>query len=191
MLRIIIVDDDPDRSLDLRTTLEGLGHAVVAEIADAARLYGAVRELAPDAIIIDTDSPTRDTLEHLCHITGSCPRPIVMFTQDAKRESIRSAVHAGVTAYVVDGLAAERIEPIIETAVARFEVFQSMQAELERTRTKLTDRKVIERAKGILMKEKKVTEDEAYRLLRKLAMDKSTTLAAISAQVIAVTDLLA
>ncbi len=191
MLRIIIVDDDPDRSLDLRTTLEGLGHAIVAEIADAARLYGAVRELAPDAIIIDTDSPTRDTLEHLCHITGSCPRPIVMFTQDAKRESIRSAVHAGVTAYVVDGLAAERIEPIIETAVARFEVFQSMQAELERTRTKLTERKLIERAKGILMKEKKVTEDEAYRLLRKLAMDKSTTLAAICEQVIAVADLLA
>jgi response regulator NasT len=191
MLRIIIVDDDPERSLDLRTTLERLGHAIVAEIADAASLYGAVRELAPDAIIIDTDSPTRDTLEHLCHITGSCPRPIVMFTQDAKRESIRSAVHAGVTAYVVDGLAAERIEPIIETAVARFEVFQSMQAELERTRTKLSERKLVERAKGILMKEKKVTEDEAYRLLRKLAMDKSTTVAAICEQVIAVTDLLA
>lgn len=191
MLRIILFDENPDRSSDLRTALERLGHAIVAEIADARQLYDGVRRLAPDAVIIDTDSPTRDTLEHLCLITESCPRPIIMFTQDTKRESIRSAVRAGVTAYIVDGLAAERIEPIIETAVARFEMFQSLQDELARTRTKLSERKLVERAKGLLMKEKNISEEEAYRLLRSLAMDRSTSIGVICEQVIAVARLLA
>lgn len=105
-MKIMLYDETPERSLFLRMTLERLGHDIVAEIADAGQLYDAVRRLSPDAIIIDTDSPTRDTLEHLCLITESCPRPSVMFTRDAKRESIREAVRAGVTAYVVDGLPA-------------------------------------------------------------------------------------
>src|SRR6185295_5850033 len=161
MLRIMLVDDSADRTSFLRVTLEQLGHQVVAEISNARELYDEVRRLSPDAIIIDTDSPSRDTLEHLCLITESCPRPIVMFTQDANKESIRKAVRAGVTAYVVDGLAPERIEPIIETAVARFEVFQSVQEELAQARDKLAERKLVDRAKGILMKEKHISEDEA------------------------------
>jgi response regulator NasT len=124
-------------------------------------------------------------------ITESCPRPIVMFTQDAKRESIREAVRAGVTAYVVDGLTAERIEPIIEAALARFEAFQSVQTELAQTRTQLSERKLVERAKGILMKEKKLPEDEAYRLLRKLAMDRSMSLGTVAEQIVAYAKLLA
>jgi two-component system, response regulator / RNA-binding antiterminator len=189
-MKIMLYDENPERSLFLRMTLERLGHQVVAEIANAGLLYDAVRKLSPDAIIIDTDSPTRDTLEHLCLITESCPRPIVMFTQDAKRESIREAVRAGVTAYIVDGLAAERIEPIIETAVARFEAFQSVQAELAQTRNKLSERKLVDRAKGILMTEKKISEDEAYRLLRKLAMDRNATLGSVAEQVITFAKLL-
>jgi len=189
-MKIMLYDETPERSLFLRMTLERLGHDIVAEIADAGQLYDAVRRLSPDAIIIDTDSPTRDTLEHLCLITESCPRPIVMFTQDAKRESIREAVRAGVTAYVVDGLAAERIEPIIETAIARFEVFQSVQSELAQTRSKLSERKLVERAKGILMKEKKISEEDAYRLLRKLAMDRSARLGTVAEQVITFAKLL-
>lgn len=189
-MKIMLYDDDPERSLYLRMTLERLGHEIVAEIDNAGKLYDAVRTLSPDAIIIDTDSPSRDTLEHLCLITESCPRPIVMFTQDGKRESIREAVRAGVTAYIVDGLAAERIEPIIETAVARFEAFQSVQAELAQTRNKLSERKLVDRAKGILMTEKKVSEDEAYRLLRKLAMDRNTTIGSVAEQVITFAKLL-
>lgn len=189
-MKIMLYDENPERSLFLRLTLERLGHDIVAEIANPTLLYEAVRSHAPDAIIIDTDSPTRDTLEHVCLITESCPRPIVMFTQDAKRESIREAVRAGVTAYVVDGLAADRIEPIIETAIARFEAFRSIQIELERTRSKLSERKLVERAKGILMKEKKVSEDEAYRLLRSLAMSRNATLGAVSEQVITFAKLL-
>lgn len=189
-MKIMLYDETPERSLFLRMTLERLGHLVVAEIANARELYEAVRRHSPDAIIIDTDSPTRDTLEHLCLITESCPRPIVMFTQDRNKESIREAVRAGVTAYIVDGLAAERIEPIIETAVARFEAYQLVQEELAQTKNKLSERKTVDRAKGILMKEKKISEDEAYRLLRKLAMDRSTTLGAVADQVITVAKLL-
>lgn len=191
MLRILLVDDNPDRSLDLRFTLEGLGHAIVAEIASTAQLYDAVRGMVPDAIVIATDTLTHDTLQHLCVLTRSCPRPIVMFTQDARRESIHEAVRAGVTAYVVDGLAAGRIQPIIETAVARFSVFQSVHAELAETRRKLSERKLIDRAKGVLMKEKNVSEDEAYRLLRKLAMDKGITMSAVCEQVVSIARLLA
>jgi response regulator NasT len=190
MLRIMLVDDTPERSFYLRFVLERLGYDVVAEIADPRLLHDEVLRLSPDAIIVDTDSPSRDTLENICMITESCPRPIVMFAHDPARESIREAVQAGVNAYVVDGLAPERIVTIIETAVARFEAFQAVKDELNETRNKLSERKVIERAKGILMQEKHVSEEEAYQLLRKLAMDKSIPVAAIAEQVITVAKLL-
>jgi response regulator NasT len=191
MLRIMLVDDTPERAFYLRLVLERLGYDVIGEISDPGRLHDEVLRLPPDAIIVDTESPSRDTLENLCTITENCPRPIVMFAQDPARESIREAVRVGVTAYVVNGLAPERITPIIETALARFEAFQSVREELDKTRTQLSERKLIERAKGILMKEKRVSEDDAYRLLRKLAMDKNLSMAAISEQVISIAKLLA
>jgi len=190
MLRIMLVDDTPERSFYLRVVLERLGYEVVGEIANPRELHDEVLRLSPDAVIVETDSPSRDTLENLCMITESCPRPIVMFANDPARESIREAVRVGVNAYVVDGLSPERIAPIIETAVARFEAFQAVKDELEKTRTKLGERKLIERAKGILMKEKRVSEDDAYRLLRKLAMDRNLSLGAIAEQVITVAKLL-
>jgi len=190
MLRIMLVDETPEHSFYLRFVLERLNYEVVAEISDSRKLHDEVLRLSPDAIIVDTDSPSRDTLENICLITENCPRPIVMFAHDAARESIRDAVRAGVTAYVVDGLSPERITPIIETALARFEVFQTVKHELEKTRGKLSDRKLIERAKGILMKEKRLSEEQAYGRLRKLAMDKNQSLAAVAEQVITVAKLL-
>jgi len=190
MLRVMLFDDTPERAFYLRLVLERLGYEVVAEISDPRKLHDEVLRLSPDAIIVDTESPSRDTLENLCTVTESCPRPIVMFASDPARESIRSAVSAGVSAYVVDGLAPERVTPIIETAVARFEAFQKVKEELDATRTKLSERKSIERAKGILMKEKKIAEDEAYRMMRKLAMDRNISLAALSEQIITVSKLL-
>jgi response regulator NasT len=190
MLRVMLVDDTPERSFYLRLTLERLGYQVVAEISNPRLLQDEVLRLAPDAIIVDTDSPSRDTLENICMITENCPRPIVMFAHDAARESIREAVRAGVNAYVVDGLSPERIAPIVETAVARFEAFQAVKDELAQTRTKLSERKLIERAKGILMKEKNLSEDAAYSMLRKLAMDKNLSLAALAQQVVTVAKLL-
>src|SRR5262245_30775975 len=190
MLRIMLVDDTPGRAFYLRLVLERLGYAVVAEISDPRQLHDEALRLSPDVIIVDTDSPSRDTLENICMITERCPRPVVMFAQDAARESIREAVRAGVSAYVVDGLSPGRITPIVETAVARFEAFQTIKDELQETQTKLSERKLIDRAKGILMKEKRVSEEEAYRLLRKLAMDKSVSVGTVAEQVIAVAKLL-
>ena len=190
MLRVMLVDDTPERSFYLRLTLERLGYDVVAEISNPRLLHDEVLRLAPDAIIVDTDSPSRDTLENICMITESCPRPIVMFAHDAGRESIWEAVRAGVNAYVVDGLSPERITPIVETAVARFEAFQAVKHELAETRSKLSERKLVERAKGILMKEKGLSEDAAYRMLRKLAMDKNLSLGALAEQVLTVAKLL-
>src|SRR5690349_13363238 len=107
MLRIILVDDTPERSFYLRLTLERLGYEVLGEISNPRLLHDEVLRLSPDVVIVDTDSPSRDTLENLCMITESCPRPIVMFAQDPDRGSIRKAVQAGVNAYVVDGLSPE------------------------------------------------------------------------------------
>jgi two-component system, response regulator / RNA-binding antiterminator len=190
MLRVMLVDDTPERSFYLRLTLERLGYEVLAEISNPRLLHDEVLRLSPDVVIVDTDSPSRDTLENLCMVTESCPRPIVMFAHDAERSSIRKAVQAGVNAYVVDGLAPERISPIVETAMARFEAFQAVKDELAQTRTKLSERKLIERAKGILMKEKSLSEDEAYRMLRKLAMDKNLPLGELAGQVVTVAKLL-
>lgn len=191
MLRVMLFDEAPDRSMYLRLMLERLGYEVVAEVDDARRLHDEVARLAPDAVIIDTESPSRDTLEHLCLISEDCPRPIVMFTQDGDSALIREAVRVGVTAYIVDGLAPERVRPIIDTAIARFEAFQQMKQDLTETRMRLSERKLIERAKGILMREKNLGEDAAYRMLRKFAMDKNTTLAKVCEQIIAVSSLLA
>ena len=190
MLRIILVDDTPERSFYLRLTLERLGYEVLGEISNPRLLHDEVLRLSPDVVIVDTDSPSRDTLENLCMVTESCPRPIVMFAHDADRGSIRKAVQAGVNAYVVDGLSPERIAPIVETAMARFEAFQAVKDELAQTRTKLSERKLIDRAKGILMKEKNLSEDEAYRMLRKLAMDKNLPLGELAGQVVTVAKLL-
>jgi two-component system, response regulator / RNA-binding antiterminator len=190
MLRIMLVDDTPERAFYLSLVLERLGYEVVAEISDPRKLHDEALRLSPDAIIVDTDSPSRDTLENLCSITESCPRPIVMFAHDRARESIREAVRAGVSAYVVDGLAPERITPILETAVARFEAFQAMKSELDSVKTKLSERKVVEKAKGILMKSAKLTEDAAYRALRKQAMDRNLQIVEVARQVIAVSELL-
>src|SRR5258706_7411816 len=190
MLRVMLVDDTPERSFYLRLVLERLGYEVVAEISNPGLLHDEVLRLAPDAIIVDTDSPSRDTLENICVITENCPRPIVMFAHDPDPQSIREAVRAGVNAYVVDGLSPERIAPIVETAVARFEAFQAVKDELAETRNKLSERKLVERAKGILMKEKGLSEDAAYRLLRKLAMDKNLSLGALAEQVVTVAKLL-
>lgn len=193
MLRILLVDESSEGSpprAGLRLALETLGHAVVAQIPGPRTLWDAFKQHDPDALIIDTDAPSRELLEPLSKIGVSCPRPIVVFTRDARSDSIRDAVRAGVSAYIVDGFAPERVAPILEAALARFEELQSVRAELAQTRSKLSERKLIDRAKGILMKEKHLPEEEAYRLLRKLAMDRSAPMGAVAEQVITYAKLL-
>ena len=190
MLRIMLVDDTPERAFSLRLVLTRLGYDVVSEISDPRKLRNEVLRCSPDAIVVETDSPHPDTLDDLCAISESCPRPIVMFANDPARASIRKAVHAGASAYVVDGRAPERITPIIESAIARFETFQAMRNELVTVRNKLSERKVVEKAKGILMKNAKLTEEGAYRVLRKQAMDRNLQIVEVARQVIAVSELL-
>lgn len=190
MLKVMLVDDDPERVQTLQQALARTGCEVVAHVESAIDLHRRVSEVKPDVIIIDTDSPDRDTLENLCVISRDEPRPVVMFAHDDDSEKIREAVRAGVSAYVVDGLAMERVRPIIDVAIARFEQFQALRRELEETEEKLAERKVVERAKGILMKGGNLSEDEAYRALRQQAMKNNARLGDVARQVIALAGLL-
>jgi response regulator NasT len=154
-------------------------------------LLDQVAAVQPDVIIIDAESPTRDTLEQLSIVSAQQPRPIVLFTEDRASATIQAAVKAGVSAYIVAGMQPERLRPILEVAVARFEQDRALRDELRDVQERLEERKVVERAKGILMKQKGIDEEQAYRLLRKLAMDRNRKLLDIARQVIDVTDLLA
>jgi two-component system, response regulator / RNA-binding antiterminator len=190
MLRVMIVDDSEERSLYLRLMLEQVGYTVVAEVFEPRRIYDAVAERKPDVIIIDTESPSRDTLEHIAVLSETAPRPIVMFSADRASDIIREAVQAGVSAYIVDGLDAARVQPIIEVAMARFESFQAVKSELAQVKTKLSERKLVEKAKGVLMKARSIDEDAAYGALRKMAMERNLTIGEVSRQLLAVSDLL-
>jgi two-component system, response regulator / RNA-binding antiterminator len=183
-MKVMVADEDGERRMILREALERAGHEVVAEVLPTMNLSGLVAELQPDVIIIDTHSPDRDTLEHVVVISQDAPRPIVMFSADNDTEKIREAVRAGVSAYVVDGLSSDRVQPIIDVAIARFEALQALRTELEDAQTKLADRKTIERAKGLLMKRKNVSEEEAFRLLRSMAMDENLKLVQVAEQIV-------
>lgn len=186
----MLVDESPERAEMLREALSRVGCRVVAHVSDTNELLRQVGATAPDLVIIDTDSPDRDTLEHVCVISRDQPRPIVMFTHDDDSDKIRQAIRAGVSAYVVDGLKSERIKPIVDAAIARFEEFQAMRREVDKAESKLAERKDIERAKGLLMAQRGWSEDEAYQALRKTAMDRGDRLVEVARQLINVADLL-
>jgi response regulator NasT len=190
MLRVMVVDEDSERRQILQQVLQQAGHQVVADVASTINMPNLVAKLQPDVIIIDTNSPDRDTLEHICVITQDAPRPIIMFSADGDCKKIRDAVRAGVSAYVVDGLSPARVQPIIDVAIARFEELQALRNELANTQLQLADRKYVERAKGILMKQKALSEEAAYRLLRKMAMDENIKLVEVAEQVIRAAKLL-
>lgn len=190
VLKVLLVDDHPDRAAGVRGALAASGCEVVCALESSVELHEQVRVCAPDVIVINIDSPGRDTFQDLCAIGREQPRPVVIFTRDANSEKIREAVHAGASAYVVDGIVPERIKPIMDAAIARFEQYQALRRELEATEEKLAERKAIERAKGILMKSRKLSEDDAYRALRKMAMDRNLRLADVAEQVISVSKLL-
>jgi len=190
MLKVMLVDDTLERVQTLRLALAQAGYEVIEHAGSTVDLHRRVAAIKPDVIIIDTDSPDRDTIENLCVISRDEPRPVVMFTHDDDSTKIREAVRAGVSAYVVDGLSLERVKPIIDVAIARFEQFQALRQELAQNEEKLAERKVVERAKGILMKGRNLSEDEAYRALRQQAMDNNTRLGDVARQVIALAGLL-
>jgi len=189
-LRVMIVDSDDERSRNLRGALTLAGYHVVAELKESLTLPDAVHGLKPHIVIINADSPNRDTLEHISVTTRDAPRPVVMFTQDGNSDSIRAAVKAGVSAYVVDGLAPERIRSILEVACARFEAHQELANKLADTERQLAERKSIEKAKGLLMKRRGLSEDQAFKELRTLAMKTGKKLGEVAETLIAAEHLL-
>jgi response regulator NasT len=189
-MRVMLVDSRPTRREVLGPTLSAEGFDIVACVPPDEDLLNAVARYAPDVVLIDIDSPSRDTLENLRSVQARQPRPMVMFTQDDAGESIRHAIEAGVTAYIVDGLENRRVRPIVEAAMARFTQYRSLEQELAETRNKLAERKLIERAKGLIMQQQGMSEEEAYQAMRKLAMRRNKRLAEIADSVIATAELM-
>jgi two-component system, response regulator / RNA-binding antiterminator len=183
-LRILLVDDDPDRAANVRQALEKNGYEVVSQLSNPLALYDAMRIWTPDVVIVDTDSPSRDALEHIALVSRNAPKPIVMFSQDGSNDTIRDAVRAGVSAYVVDGMTSKRLQPILQVAIERFAAEQTLKAELAETKVALSERKLVDRAKGLLMKRERIDEEAAFRLLRKFAMDKGIRMGEASQRMI-------
>jgi response regulator NasT len=184
MLSVMLVDDDFLRTAPLKQSLTDAGYEVIAHLSSTANLDDAVRELKPDIVIIDTDSPSRDTLENLCVMNETVPKPIVMFTHDGDIEKMRAATKAGVSAYVVGSLTSESLTPVINAAVVRFEEVKSLREELGEAKLKLAERKLLEKAKGLLMKKHGFDEDHAYAMLRSMAMRQNKRIVVLAKEVI-------
>ena len=187
-MRVLLIDPDRARAA---LVVEGLADMAPLDVREAAS-YDE-REAAafePDLVVVACDSPDRDTLESLREASAANPRPVVMFVDRSAPGLAEAAVQAGVAAYVVDGLSAARVRPVMEVALSRFAVMQQMRRELVQAKADLASRRTVERAKGLLMKERNLDEEAAYRVLRKLAMDKGRSIAAVAADLLAFADVL-
>ena len=190
MLRILIIDESRARAGELCAGLAMAGHQVAAVLPSALDLTAQIETIRPDVILIETDSPSRDTLENLAVMNREMPRPVIILTQEGNAEVMRAAFKAGVSAYVVDNLDLARLKPIVDVAIARFEEHQKLKQELASVTHKLSERKLVERAKGILMKTRGLDEEQAYAALRKLAMERARPLGKIAGDLIEMTRLL-
>lgn len=186
----MLVDDYPDRLMMLEAALVKEGHIVVARLDTQGDLAAAVARTLPDIILIDVDAPSRDTLESLALIDRDQPRPIVLFAASSDSDTIRRAMHAGVSSYVADGMKPDRVKAVMDVAIARFERYQALKKELEETKTKLADRKDIERAKGLLMQRRGLDEKAAHEMLRKMSMARNLKLGEAARALIAAAELL-
>jgi len=188
-LRILLVDQHPGRGAIIQQALADAGYTQVERVPADRALAEGVRRFGPDIIIIDMEAPGRDTLEQMREIGRDQPKPIILFSNNRDSDYIRQAVRAGVSAYIVDGLDKERVIPIVDVALARFREFEALRRELAETRDQLADRKIIEKAKGLLMKQHGLSEDKAYNVLRKAAMDRNQKIVDIARTLIAIQEL--
>jgi response regulator NasT len=188
--KIAIVDESPIRAAILEEGLREAGFTDVVRIDEMQSLLSRIYALDPDVIVIDLENPSRDILEQMFQVSRAVRRPIAMFVDQSDAASIQASVDAGVSAYIVDGLKKERLKPILDLCISRFNAFAKLQDELDRTKSALEDRKVIERAKGILMKLKGLTEDEAYVLLRSTAMREKKKIGEIAQSILTASELL-
>jgi two-component system, response regulator / RNA-binding antiterminator len=188
--KIAIVDESPIRAAILEEGLREAGYTDVVRIDEMQSLLSRIYALDPDVIVIDLENPSRDILEQMFQVSRAVRRPIAMFVDQSDAASIQASVDAGVSAYIVDGLKKERLKSILDLCISRFNAFSRLQDELDRAKSALEDRKIIERAKGILMKLKGLTEDEAYVLLRSTAMREKKKIGEIAQSILTASELL-
>jgi response regulator NasT len=189
-LKIVIVDKNPVRAAILEDGLREAGHVHVVRIDETSHLLARIYAIDPDVILIDLENPSRDVLEQMFQVSRAVKRPVAMFVDQSDSASIEAAVDAGVSAYIVGGMRKERVQNILDLCISRFNAFARLQDELERTRTALDERKAIDRAKGILMKARNLTEQDAYALLRRTAMNENKKIADVAQSVITAAELL-
>ena len=187
--KIVIVDENPIRAAILEDGLHEAGHVQVVRIDEMTHLLARIYAIDPDVILIDLENPSRDVLEQMFQVSRAVRRPIAMFVDQSDAASTEAAVDAGVSAYIVGGLRKDRIQNILDLCISRFNAFSRLQNELDRTRSALEERKVIDRAKGILMKAKNLTEETAYAMLRKTAMNENKKIAEVAQSVITAAEL--
>ncbi|EJN02546.1 response regulator with putative antiterminator output domain [Phyllobacterium sp. YR531] len=186
----MIFDENRIRASIIEEGLREAGHNKVVVLHEIDGLARQIEVIGPDVIVIDIETPNRDMLEHLFQLTRSVRKPIAMFVDRSDSSSIEAAVDAGVSAYVVDGLKKERVKPILDMAVSRFKAFSRLQQELAEAKGALEERKIIDRAKGVLMKSRSMSENEAYSLLRQTAMNEKRKIADIAQSVVTAAALL-
>ncbi|MGB4865327.1 MAG: ANTAR domain-containing protein [Hyphomicrobium sp.] len=189
-IRILVVDENPIRRAVIEEGLKEAGYANVVALATTVRLVDHIYRLDPDVILMDLENPSRDVLDQMFQVSRVVRRPIAMFVDQSVRGSISASVDAGVSAYIVDGLKKERVSDILEMTISRFRVFDKLRAELDEAKLALKDRKLIDRAKGFLMKSKGLDEEAAYSLLRQTAMRQSRKIADVAESLLSSIDLL-
>ncbi len=189
-LTVVVVEEDRDRAIAIVDALKDAADCDVVVIGTSSALARRIAAHDPDVVLIDINNPTRDMLEELTLASGPLERPVAMFVSGSAGGLARMAIEAGVSAYVVDGLAPQRIKPVIDTAIARFGMMRQMRTELAETRRALEERKVIDRAKGLVMKARGIDEDAAYALLRKTAMDQGRRVADVAEALVTASGLL-
>jgi response regulator NasT len=189
-ISILVIDENRLRAAVIEDGLRDSGYTNLTVVSDMTGIARKIAETAPDVIVIDLENPNRDMLESMFQLSRAVQRPIAMFVDRSDQASIEAAVEAGVSAYVVDGLKRERVKPIVDMAISRFNAFARMARELEEARSQLESRKLIDRAKGILMKTRGLSEADAYALLRKTAMNQNRKISEIAESLITAAGLL-
>ena len=189
-LKILVVEADRDRARDITEALDAGGWADVTVVKSSSALAAVIAGADPDIVLIDVAHPDRDMLEHLGTVSDARSRPVAMFVDQTDEDLSNAAIEAGLSAYVVDGLHKNRVKPVLQTAIARFNMMVKMQSELDAAKRALVDRKTIDRAKGLLMQARSINEEEAYNLLRKAAMDQGRKVIDVAQALVSSADLL-
>ncbi len=189
-MKIVVVDQNPIRAAILEEGLRDAGFSDIVQISETRNLLQRVCAADPDVILIDLENPSRDTLEQMFQVSRAVRRPVAMFVDQSDAASIRASVEAGVSAYIVDGLRKERIKSILDLCVSRFDAFSRLTSELQNAKSELDERKIIDRAKGLLMKARNLREDEAYRMMRTAAMRENKKIVDVARSIVTAAELL-